>query len=327
MHLQTVTPAQHWAKRRKILVTGGCGFIGSALVRKLVAAGESVIALDSMRFGNLHNLGDALQQVKTLRFQIGVDDLKEVAHELSDVTHAFHLAAEKSNQPSATSADFFRGNIEGMHTLISLLCQSGLLKVVFTSSLYAYGRHVGGPLCEDELAQPNTLYGMSKLAGENLLGFFRREYHLEACGLRVFFTYGPRQFPGSGYKSVIIKNFERILDGRPPVIFGDGQQALDYIFVDDVVDALLAAMVSSADQNVINVGSGVGTTIERLTDMMLDVAGSALKPEFAAADWTAGTTRVADRAKAAELLHWEPTTTLRHGLGQTLVWMKERVKV
>lgn len=314
--------------QRKILVTGGCGFIGSALVRRLVSEGANVIVLDSMRFGNLQNLGEAASQVKTLRFQIGVDELKDIALELKDVSHVFHLAAEKSNQPTATSVDFFRGNIEGMHALIAMLCDMGLQKVVFTSSLYAYGRYVGGALKEDELSQPNTLYGISKLAGENLLGYFRRQFGLETCGLRVFFTYGPRQFPGSGYKSVIIKNFERIIEGKRPVIFGDGQQTLDYIFVDDVVDALIASMNSAAaNVNVINVGSGNGTTIASLTKLMLEVAGSKLEPEYGPADWTAGTTRVADRARSADLLGWEPKVSLRHGLSETLAWLKERVTV
>src|SRR5262249_59343500 len=137
-----------------------------------------------------------------------------------------------------------RGNVEGTHQLLTAAVRHGLRHVVFSSSLYAYGRMTGPPCVEDDCPQPTTVYGISKLAGEHLVRHFGKE--LPGTILRFYFVYGPRQFAGMGYKSVIVKNFERLLSSDPAVVYGDGRQALDYVYVDDVVDALLRSLTSAA---------------------------------------------------------------------------------
>src|SRR5208282_3392702 len=119
---------------------------------------------------------------------------------------------------------------------------AGVQKVVFTSSLYAYGRMGAPPLTEEEAPTPHTVYGISKLSGEHLCRHFSLLAKIPVVCLRLFFTYGPRQYSGLGYKSVIVKNFDRILNGQNPIVYGNGNQELDYIYVDDVVSALLLAM-------------------------------------------------------------------------------------
>jgi UDP-glucose 4-epimerase len=140
--------------------------------------------------------------------------------------------------------------------------------------------------------------------------------------LRLFFVYGPRQFAGTGYKSVIVKNFERIRAGQPPVIFGDGSQRLDYVFVDDVVDAMLRCMLAPESGRLLNLGSGVGTSIRELTGAMLEVAGSRLKPVHEPPDWTAGSSRVADISAVRAALAWTPRTPLPDGLRATWSWIQ-----
>ncbi len=325
---ETDISARHWENRKTVLVTGGCGFIGSALVRQLIfESNAKVIILDSLRYGRASNLGDTQQSVEVVRFDLGRDDPAEIRTTLKDVTHVFHLAAEKSNQLNATPHDIFRSNIEGMHDLLQMLCDLSLQKVLFTSSLFAYGRTSGPPLTETDVPKPMTTYGISKLAGEHLLSHFKWKYGLGASSVRLFFTYGPRQFAGLGYKSVIVKNFERILRGENPIIFGDGLQEFDYIYVDDVVNALVMAMSSTVELDGVNVGSGIGTNILDLTTLILDVAKSNLEPKFGPADWTANSSRVANPSLLERQLGWRAETPIQSGLAKTLEWMKEHLPV
>jgi UDP-glucose 4-epimerase len=310
---------------RHVLVTGGAGFIGSHLVDALLARGAGrVTIVDSLRFANEHHATLARDRVAVVKHRLGADPFETLAPTLAGVDLCFHLAAEKHNQSLATPEQLLASNVTGTYALFDALARGGCRKLIFTSSLYAYGRVAGAPLVETELSPPWTLYGISKLTGEHLAGHARREHGVRAVSLRYFFVYGPRQFPGTGYKSVIVSNFERLRRGEAPVIFGDGQQALDYVYVDDVVDATIRAMESDVDGEVMNIGSGAATTIDALTTSMLGVAGSAVAPVHAAADWTAGTCRVGNVEKAATLLGWKATTPLADGLRRTYDWVKAR---
>jgi UDP-glucose 4-epimerase len=311
---------------RHVLVTGGAGFIGSHLVDALLARGAGrVTIVDSMRFANEHHAGLARERVAVPRHALGADPLDRLAPALADVDLLFHLAAEKHNQSLTTPEQLLASNVTGTYALFDAAARARCKKIVFSSSLYAYGRVAGAPLVETELPSPWSLYGISKLAGEHLAGHARHEHGIRAVSLRYFFTYGTRQFPGTGYKSVIVSNFERLRRGEAPVIFGDGEQALDYVYVDDVVEATLRAMELPLDDEVLNIGSGEPTSINVLTRVMIDVAGARATPLHGAADWTAGSSRVADIAKAERLLGgWRPTISLRDGLARTYDWVKTR---
>jgi len=311
---------------RHALVTGGAGFIGSHLVEALLARGaRRVTIVDSMRFANEHHARLADARVAVVRHTLGADPISALAPALGDAELLFHLAAEKHNQSLPTPDQLLASNVTGTYALFDAAARAACKKIVFSSSLYAYGRVTGAPLVESELSPPWSLYGISKLTGEHLAGHARHVHGVRAVSLRYFFTYGTRQFPGTGYKSVIVNNFERLRRGEAPVIFGDGEQALDYIYVDDVVDATIRAMELPLDGEVLNVGSGDATTINALTDVMLDVAGSKATATRGPADWTQGTSRVADAAKARRLLGgWRPTVSLRDGLARTFEWVKSR---
>jgi UDP-glucose 4-epimerase len=196
-------------------------------------------------------------------------------------------------------------------------------KVVFSSSLYAYGRMDGPPFSEDDVPRPNTVYGISKLSGEHLHAHFAKTRNLAYNVLRYFFVYGPRQFAGMGYKSVIVKNVGRLLAGERPIVFGDGKQALDYVFVDDVVDATLRAMESDVNGETLNIGSGRPTTVAELIQTLIDLSGRSVAPMHEPSDWTAGSVRVGDVKRAQKVLGWSASTSLREGLARTFDWMKE----
>ena len=307
------------------MVTGGAGFIGSHLVSSLAGMRvKRVIALDNLAYSTWTNLqiskDDAVDCVETDLVDLSSSDL---AHRLEGCDVLFHLAAEKHNNAADSPQRVIDVNVSATARLFDAAGRAGVRKVVFASSLYVYGRGGHRPMSENDLALPSTIYGVSKLAGEGLLREAASRYGFGHVCLRLFFVYGPRQFAGTGYPSVIVRNFLRILRGEEPVIFGDGEQVLDYLHVDDVVAAVKRAAHSSASDEVINVGAGRPVTINLLTETMLRVARSSLRPKFAPADWTAGTWRVSDPSKAKELLGWEAKIGLEEGLRQVLLWLRE----
>jgi len=308
------------------LVTGGAGFIGSHLVQTLLAQGaRKVIALDHLQYGSWRNL-ESLSSRQTNELQLLTLDFtqlteSELAQLFQGVDYLYHLAAEKHNQSLGSPDRVLDANVNGTYRLFHAATQAGVQKVIFTSSLYAYGSMTPPEMVETQIPKPHTLYGVSKLTGENLLQYFHETYKLRYTTLRLFFTYGPRQFAGMGYKSVIMKNFERILTGLPPTITGNGQQSLDYIYVSDVVRALILSLGQQADAETFNVGSGLAISVLELTNTMLKVANSDLAPQFIAPDWTAGSYRVSNSEKIRRLLHWEPLIPLNEGLSEVYRWM------
>lgn len=308
-----------------IMVTGGCGFIGSHLVGQLLERrAERIVVIDSLRYGDPANLGEHSAAVEVVRHRLGTDDPAVLRDKLRGVRYLFHLAAEKHSQTRDSPMDVLRSNVDGTYALFDAAARCGVERIVFTSSLYAYGRMQGPPFVEDELPQPRTVYGISKLCGEHLLGHLRAEHGMRYNVLRYLFVYGPRQYAGMGYKSVIVKNFERLLDGEPPTVYGDGMQALDYIFVDDAVEATIRALEAEVSDEIFNVGSGHPTTVNALVDLMGAVAARPLPKRYEPADWTAGSARVGDVSKARRLLGWTPRTALADGLARTFQWIAER---
>ncbi len=306
----------------KVVVTGGAGFIGSHLVRSLMLRGVShVTVVDSLRYGDLANLG-AIPGVSVIKHTLGSDPLSRLEEVCAGHDALFHLAAEKHNQSKDSPYDVVRANVDGSLQVFAAAAKGGVKKIVYTSSLYAYGRVHGADFKETDIPEPRTVYGMSKLAGEHLLNYIRKEYGVPFSVVRYLFVYGPKQFAGMGYKSVILKNFERLLVGERPIIFGDGKQALDYIYVDDAVEATIRAMERDLHRGLLNVGRGEEVSVESLVKTMCEVAGRPFDPIYEAADWTAGTRRVGDISKAKELLSWSPTISLKEGLERTFAWLK-----
>ncbi|MCA9630861.1 MAG: NAD-dependent epimerase/dehydratase family protein [Myxococcales bacterium] len=314
----------HDVRGARFVVTGGAGFIGSHLVRRLCDAGaERVTVVDSLRYGDVANLTGYSAGVELVQHTLGSDDIAELGSAVAGCDYLFHLAAEKHNQSKDEPTRVVRANIEGTLALYELAARAKVGRIVFSSSLYAYGRTSGGPLLESEVPLPRTVYGVSKLAGEHLLRYIEAQYGVPWVGLRYLFVYGPRQFAGMGYKSVILKSFERLLRGEAPIVFGDGEQALDYVFVDDVVEATLRAALVGGGGEVLNVASGVPTSVNDLLDLMIAISGRRVEKLRAPADWTAGTKRYGDPELAAERLGWRATTSLRDGLQRTWDWLRE----
>jgi UDP-glucose 4-epimerase len=255
------------------LVTGGAGFIGSHLVTRLVEQGETVRAFDNFSTGTLENLGAVKDRV--ILVEGDLRDQDAVRRAVDGVHVVFHQAALSSVQGSIadphTTLDV---NIAGTLNVLEAARDSGCQRVVFASSASIYGDAPGMPKTETMAPHPLTPYAISKLAGEQLCAMFTRVHGLETVALRYFNAFGPRQDPSSPYSGVITHFLHALRVGVPPVIYGDGEQSRDFVYVDNIVAAnLRAAKVDAAAGRVFNVASGRAVSLNELLGLMAKVIG------------------------------------------------------
>jgi UDP-glucose 4-epimerase len=309
-----------------VAVTGGSGFIGSRLVERVLEQGAARVVIIDRIAERPVDAGPLDPRVTHHTLDLSKATAFDLHSALGGVRWLFHLAAEKHSEARGRSEDILATNVRGTHVLYEAAREIGVEKIVFASSLYAYGRATGGPLVESEMPTPTTVYGISKLAGEHLGARILEEGGPDFVALRYFFVYGPRQGALHGRRSLIVKTFDRLSRGEHPILLGDGAQALDYVYIDDVVDATLRALSATTPDGPVNVGSGEALSIRELVARMQRVAGTSLLPSFAPPDSTAGTRRVASLARAREVLDWGRSVALDDGLARTWEWVKARAR-
>ena len=298
------------------LVTGGAGFIGSHLVEALVASGHPVRVLDNFSTGRWENLAAVRDHIEVVEGDIR--DPRAVRQAMGGIEVVAHLAAivsvERSLQDPPGTVDV---NTGGTLNLLEAARQSGVRRFLFASSAAVYGDHSELPLREDLPLRPLSPYAASKVAGEALCQAYRAAYGLPTVTLRFFNVYGPRQDPQSPYSGVISIFVGRMRQGLPPVIYGDGQQTRDFVYVEDVVAALIrAGEQDGADGAVLNVARGEETSVLRLVALLNQALGTHLEPEFAPP--RAGEIRrsAGDPRRAQAVLGWQPTVGLMEGLSR-----------
>ncbi|HLB68497.1 MAG TPA: NAD-dependent epimerase/dehydratase family protein [Thermoplasmata archaeon] len=300
---------------RRIVVTGGAGFIGSHLTERLAAHNE-VVVLDDVSVGKLANLGHLQDRVRVVKGSIL--DMRAVKRAMDGASVVFHLAAltsptESMEQPLA----YAEANVMGTINILTAAREAGAQRVVFASTCAIYGRSPG-PLREDLQPDPISPYAVTKLACEYFCRTLAGE-GLEAVSLRLFNVYGPRQSPESPYASVVAKFCEAVRLRKKATLYGDGTQTRDFVFVSDVAEAFeRAAEASGVGGEVINVGSGASTSIRELIRLIGDIRGRTL--EFVPRSPRPGDIlqSLADPTRARRLLGFEPRTSLKEGLRQTL---------
>ena len=306
---------------RRILVTGGAGFVGSNVVARLAEAGARVTVLDDLFTGQ----ADAVPaSVELVVGSVTDDDL--VRRLVSASTLVFHLAARNIIASTANPRDDFATNIGGTLNVLLAAREARVERVVYTSSTSVYGNPRSIPINEDDRLDLLTPYAVSKLAGENYCIAFYESYGTPVAAVRYSNVYGPGQRADNPYCGVIAKFFASAMAGEPLRIHGDGGQTRDFTYVDDAVDAtLLAAITPRAEGEVFNVGSGIETSINDLAAAIGVALGREIETEsIDRRDIDNIRRRVVNIEKARRMLRWAPQTTLSHGLERTRDWIVAR---
>lgn len=305
---------------QRVLVTGGAGFVGGALVRRLVDAGAQVTVLDDLFTGRPEVLPPGTRLVEG-----SVVDEDLVRSLVADASVVFHLAARNIIASTKDPRQDFATNIGGTLNVLLAARESEVDRIVYTGSTSIYGNPRSIPINEDDPAVTLSPYAVSKLSGEQYCMAFYESYGLPVSVVRYSNVFGIGQRPDNPYCGVIAKFFDAAFEGRPIQVHGDGEQTRDYTFIDDAVDAtLLAAIRPRAEGEVFNVGTGIETSVNDLAVMIGRAVGVPVEiVHIDRRDIDNIRRRVVNIEKARRMLRWSPQVTLGEGLSRTASWMRE----
>lgn len=313
---------------KRFLVIGGAGLIGSHTVDALLQedVGE-VIIYDNFSRGSLENLSQALQDPRVKIFQNGGEllhpDVLDSA--MKNIDGVFHFAALWLLHCWDYPRSAFEVNIAGTFNVLEACIKNNVKRLVYSSSASVYGDAVTEPMKEDHPYNNNNFYGATKIAGEHMCRALYHRYkdtpsHFDYVGLRYMNVYGERQDYLGTYVSVIMKILDRLDQGLPPIVYGDGSQAYDFIHVSDCAKANVCAMKAQTTDSFYNVGTGKKTTIAQLTQKILDVTNSTLEIQFEPAGQTFVKNRVGCPLKAQSELNFNASVSLEQGLQKLIHW-------
>jgi UDP-glucose 4-epimerase len=317
-------------ERLRIVVTGGAGFIGSNLVDTLLEEGHTVTVIDNLSTGKFDNLMGVKDAAKENRFSFLHTDIRDnailAAFKGKEQDAVIHLAAQPDVRVSVKDpvmdADV---NVLGTINVLQLAAENGVKRFVNTSSGgCVYGEPEVIPVAEEAPRRPDSPYGVSKLVAEEYIRYYERSHGLACCTLALANVYGPRQnaFGEAGVVAIFIG---KILAGEECVIFGDGEQTRDFVFVEDVVDAYRTAL-SGGDGEFLNIGTGVQTSVNELYRSIADIMDWEVAAEYAPARDGELDHIALDAGKAGEVLGWRPRTSLPDGLSRTVDWYRENLR-
>lgn len=303
-------------KNRKVIVTGGAGFIGSHLVNKLVDLGYKVVVIDNFSTGKINNLRDIKSKIKIIKEDIGnLKKLKSQLPRLGKFDYIYHLAAlpriERSiDDPMQTN----KSNVCGTFGVLELAGFLGIKRLIFTSSSSVYGTQKQNPLVEDFIPNPQNPYAAQKLIGEVYCDIYSKVFGVRVVTLRLFNVYGPKMRGEGVYQLVFTKWLEQIRKGLPLTIYGDGEQTRDFTHVSDAVEALILAMNFNQENmhEIINIGSGRQVSINYLATLFgvptIYVEQRKFEERF----------KQADISKANNILSWSPKMSIEKGVAELL---------
>ena len=313
----------------RILVIGGAGLIGSHVVEELLREDvREVIVYDNFCRGTYENLHEALKDPRCRIFEIGGDILQTdvLNAAMKDVDGVVHLAALWLLQCYEFPRAAFDVNIRGTFNVLESCVANNVKRLVYSSSASVYGDAVEEPMTENHPYNNWTFYGATKIAGEHMFKAYHKRYGLEGVGLRYMNVYGPRQDYKGTYIAVMMKILDNIDKGMPPVVYGDGSQAYDFISVRDTARANICALKSDVPFGFYNVGRGIKTSIKELTELILRLTGSNLEIKYEPAGQTFVTNRVGDPLAAQRDLGFEYIDELEEGIKRLIEWRKTHVE-
>ncbi|HUT37397.1 MAG TPA: NAD-dependent epimerase/dehydratase family protein [Planctomycetota bacterium] len=306
-------------KARRVLVTGGAGFVGSKIVERLLALEASVTVLDDFFTGRAENLpaGGGYALVRGT-----VCDPDAVERAVGEAEFVVHAAARNIIVSTRNPREDFETNIGGTLNVLMAARRSKVKRIVYTSSASVYGNPRHLPINEDEGVSPLSPYSVSKLAGEHYCLAFYESYGVPATVVRYSNIYGPNQSPENPYCGVVARFVEGVSRGEAPQIHGDGEQTRDFTYVDDAVEGTLMALASPRSEgHVFNLGTGTETTVNQLARLIMELYGSDIPPVYIdRRDIDNIRRRVLNIESARKVLRWVPSVTLREGLRRTIAW-------
>lgn len=308
----------------RILVTGGAGFIGSHIVDALVDRGHRVTVLDDLSSGQEENLN---RRAKFIKGDVTNQKKLESVFKRVQPEAIFHLAAQINVRASVENPVLdAECNVLGSLRLIEMAAKSGVKKFIFSSTGGAmFGDAAAYPASEDEPRTPLSPYGLAKSTVEQYLDFYHRERSLPYLSLRYGNVYGPRQNP-HGEAGVIAIFTSLMMDGRAPIINGDGEQTRDYVYVGDVVKANLAALDATIDEGIFHIGTSKETSVNEIFRLVNWQFGKTFEASYGPAKNGEVKRSALDARKAEALLAWKPEVDISEGITATVTWFKARLR-
>lgn len=314
---------------KRFVVIGGAGLIGSHTVDALLKEDvKEIIVYDNFVRGTHDNLENALKDKRVRIYDIGGDicqtDILNAA--LKNIDGVFHFAALWLLQCHEYPQSAFKVNIEGTFNVLEACVRQGIKRLVYSSSASVYGDAVCEPMDESHPFNNKTFYGATKIAGEAMLRAYCHRYALSAVGLRYMNVYGARQDYRGAYIAVIMKILDNLDKGIPPVIYGDGSQAYDFIYVEDCAAANVCAMKAENTDTFYNVGTGIRTSLKELAEMILRIKDSSLKIQYEPQGLTFVKNRIGCPKKAEKELNFKAKINLKEGLFKLIEWREDHIE-
>jgi UDP-glucose 4-epimerase len=307
---------------KKVIVTGGAGFIGSHLVDRLLELGNEVIVIDDFSLGKKENLDHQKNNSNLKIHNKSICD-KDIQDLFEGVDVVFHVAAIPRVQYSIKyPKETNKVNVYGTLNVLEACRKAGVKRIVYSASSSAYGDQDKLPLVDTMSPNPMSPYALQKLVGEYYCKLYYLIHKIETISLRYFNVYGPRQDPSGGYACLIPKSITLVLEGKCPVIYGDGEQTRDFSFVKDIVEAnILAAATENKEAfgNIFNIGNGNNISVNFVVKSI--IGDKEIKPTHTDPVVEPRDT-LADVSKTKKILNWGPKYTFEEGIKETIEWFK-----
>ncbi|MBU1122404.1 MAG: NAD-dependent epimerase/dehydratase family protein [Candidatus Omnitrophota bacterium] len=304
---------------KKALVTGGAGFIGSHIAQDLLSNNIETIVVDNLYMGKEEYIPSGCRFVK-----MDIMDADKLEDMFDGVDIVFHQAAHVTIRNSIDN--FYNDaytNIMGTVNVINAVMKKNVKKLIYASSMGVYGQALSLPMKEDQKLEPTSPYGISKLAAEKYCLQMAEFGSFDAVALRYFNTFGTKQTL-TPYVGVITIFINRLLEGKVPLIFGDGKQIRDFVSVLDIARANILAMKHGKNGQVMNIGSGKGTTVNEVAQMIIDRMDGGIKPEYGSPQAGEPGDSIADITRAREFINYEPRYFLSDKIDEIIEWNKRR---
>ena len=313
----------------KIFITGGAGFIGSYIVEELLPYNpKKIIIVDNFLRGSNANMATFASDQRVEFIEGDIRDSALLEKCIEEVDYVFHCAALRINACAADQVAGYEVMVDATFRLVELCKKHKIKKVIYSSSASVYGLAQNFPTPESDNPYDNqTFYGAAKMWGEGLFRSYKFMHDLDYVGFRYFNAYGPRMDTDGRYTEVMIKWLDCIRDNKVPLIYGDGSDSMDFVYVRDIAKANVAGMVADVTDEVFNIGNCVETNLNELCSTLLKVNKSDLKPDYRDVNTVNPVSRrLADISKARRLLEFEPSTDLEAGLSELTHWYFKKQK-